>query len=108
MTWWENLITWGLSLLVLGVTIWGIRVTKKSNKDIKRLNLEQELAGIERELANIDVEIEREKSAGHEISSHVYGVPTTNPRICEIVALENKRDVLLKRKKEIIRQLEHL
>ena len=93
------------TLIVSGL---GLFLGWRWHKATKRQGLEQELAGIERELANIEVEIEREKSAGHEISSHVYGVPTTNLRICEIVALEKKRDILLKRKKEVIAQLEQL
>lgn len=70
-----------------------------------RQNLEIELAGIERELADIEVQIEREKSAGNEHSSHIYGVMTSSPHICEINALWNKKEVLLKRKKQIKQQL---
>lgn len=73
-----------------------------------RQNLEIELAGIERELADIKVEIEREKSAGHAENSSYYGVQTSNPHICEIIALEDKKDVLLKRKAEIENKLKQL
>lgn len=96
-----------LSSATLIVSSLGILFGWKWHKDSKRQNLEQELAGVERDLANIEVEIEREKSAGHEQMSHIYGMvhPQANPHIAEINALIEKRDVLLKRKQEIKKQL---
>ena len=102
---WVSIIAMIFTGVGLIISIIALIQSRKANKAALKQNLEQERAAIIRELADIDVEIEREKSAGHEISSHIFGVPTTNPRICEIVALEKKRDILLKRKQEIERKL---
>ena len=96
-----------LTAATLIVSSLGIWFGWKWHKANIRHSLEQELAGIERDLANIEVEIEREKSAGHEQMSHIYGMvhPQANPHIAEINALIEKKDVLLKRKQEIKKQL---
>lgn len=99
-----------LTAATLIVTSLGIWFGWRWHKATKRQSLEQELAGINRELADIAVQIEREKSAGHEQMSHIYGMvhQQANPHIAEINALIDKRDILLERKAEIKKQLEQL
>lgn len=101
---WVSIIAMIFTGVGLIISVIALIQSRKANKAALKQNLEQERAAIIRELADIDVEIEREKSAGNEINSHIYGVQP-NPHICEIVALEKKRDILLKRKQEIERKL---
>ena len=101
---WISIIAMIFTGVGLIISVIALIQSRKANKAALKQNLEQERAAIIRELADIDVEIEREKSAGKEINSHIFGVQP-NPHICEIVALENKREILLNRKQEIERKL---
>ena len=91
-----------VGILTLAATIWGICASKRLQKKTYRQNLEAERARIEIDLKEVNVQIEREKSAGHEQMGHIYGGHhQTNPHISEITALWEKQSALEKRKAEI-------
>lgn len=90
-----------VGILTLAATIWGICANKRLQKKTYKQNLEAERARIGIDLKEVRVQIEREKSAGEEITSSIYGAVKPNPHICEITALWEKQDALEKRKAEI-------
>ncbi len=102
----ESGIIIGISAATLLVSALGVFLGWLWHNATRRQNLESELFRIEDELKDIDVQIEREKSAGHKEMSHIYGIPhTSNPHIAEINALLERKEALVKRKKEIKEQL---
>lgn len=102
----ESGIIIGISAATLLVSALGVFWGWIWHKDTRRQNLESELFRIDDELKDIDVQIEREKSAGHAETSHIYGVVhSANPHVAEINALWERKEALEKRKNEIKEQL---
>ena len=103
----ETIITLSISAVGLGVSIWAIIEAKKANKAVLKQNRDKELAEIEKDLSDIDIQIARaeEKEKGKVIK--VYGVSRVfyNVKTGEMIALDDKKRALLKRKQELQQQL---
>lgn len=105
---WVSIIALVLSAVGIGISIWAVKEAKKSNEAVLRQSLEIELAGIERELAEIKVQMCRSQAHTIEKNSHIYGVSSSFFDGAEMESLDSKKQLLLKRKAEIERQLKQL
>ena len=105
---WVSIIALVLSAVGIAISIWAVKEAKKSNEAVLRQSLEIELAGIERELAEIKVQMCRSQAHTIEKNSHIYGVSSSFFDGAEMESLDSKKQLLLKRKAEIDRQLKKL
>lgn len=97
----DSIISITIAAIGVGISILAFIEAKKANKAVLQQNREKELADIDKEIVEINAKIERLKVEGEEKRSHTYGI-RPNPNLTQIKILEEKMQLLLNRRKNLL------
>lgn len=98
---WDSIISITIAAIGVGISILAFIEAKKANRAVLQQNKEKEIADIDKELADIKWQIEKLRQEGEEKRSHTYGI-IPNPNLSQIRTLEEKRQLLLNRRKNLL------
>lgn len=97
----ESIISITIAAIGVGISILAFIEAKRANKAVLQQNREKELADIDKEIVEIKCHIEKLFKEGEEKRSHTYGI-RPNPNLNQIKILEEKMQLLLNRRKNLL------